>query len=143
MYLDYVLRKKILEVFGGTSMVELPVIKNLPSNAGDIGLITGQGTKTPHDTGQLSPHTPTTEPLGSEPAHHKIASTAKVKKKKVFGNNWHLDYRNCCMGTTVQRLRTTSGTINFSWKRVKNRKLCEKLYPHTDLYIDLKLTFTV
>ena len=58
-------------------------------------------------------------------------------------SNWHLDYRNYCMGTTVQTLRTTSGTINFSWKRVKNRKLCEKLYPHRDLYIDLKLTFTV
>ena len=60
------------------------MIKDLPSNARDIGLITGQGTKTPHDTGQLSPHTPTTEPLGSEPAHHKIASTAKVKKKKCL-----------------------------------------------------------
>lgn len=45
------------------------MIKDLPSNAGDIGLITGQGTKTPRDTGQLSPHTPTTEPLGSKPAH--------------------------------------------------------------------------
>ena len=121
------------------------MIKDLPSNARDIGLITGQGTKTPHDTGQLSPHTPTTEPSGSKPAHRnkEPAQPKWKKKKKVFGNNWHLDYRNCCMGTTVQRLRTTSGTINFSWKRVKNRKLCEKLYPHTDLYIDLKLTFTV
>ena len=45
------------------------MIKDLPSNAGDIGLITGQGTKTPRDTGQLSPHTPTTEPLGYKPAH--------------------------------------------------------------------------
>ena len=33
-----------------------PVVKNLPSNAGDAGLIPGWGTKTPHATGQLSPH---------------------------------------------------------------------------------------
>ena len=25
-----------------------PVVKNLPSNAGDVGLIPGQGTKIPH-----------------------------------------------------------------------------------------------
>ena len=36
--------------------------KNLPSNAGDVGLIPGQGTKVPHATGQLSPHATTTEP---------------------------------------------------------------------------------
>ena len=31
-------------------------MKNLPSNAGDMGLIPGWGTKIPHATGQLSPH---------------------------------------------------------------------------------------
>ena len=65
------------------------------------------------------------------------------KKNKCLVSNWHLDYRNYCMATTVQTLRTTSGTINFSWKRVKNGKLCEKLYPHVGLHVDLKLTFTV
>ena len=39
-----------------------PVVKNPPSNAGDVGLIPGQGTKIPHATGQLSPRTTTTEP---------------------------------------------------------------------------------
>ena len=34
-----------------------PVVKNLPSNTGDTGLIPGQGTETPHATGQLSPRT--------------------------------------------------------------------------------------
>ena len=38
-----------------------PVVKNLPSNAGDTGLIPGQGSKIPHAK-QLSPHTATTEP---------------------------------------------------------------------------------
>ena len=31
-----------------------PVVKNLPSNAGDTGSIPGQGTKIPHAVGQLS-----------------------------------------------------------------------------------------
>ena len=39
-----------------------PVVKNLPTNAGDTGLIPGLGTKTPHATGKLSPHTTTTDP---------------------------------------------------------------------------------
>ena len=40
-----------------------PVVKNLPSNAGDVGSITGQGIKITHATGQLSPH-------ALEPTHH-------------------------------------------------------------------------
>ena len=38
-----------------------PVVKNPPYNAGDVGLIPGQGTKTPHAVGQLSLHATTTE----------------------------------------------------------------------------------
>ena len=38
------------------------MVKNLSYNAGDAGSIPGQGTKVPHATGQLSPHTATTEP---------------------------------------------------------------------------------
>ena len=38
-----------------------PVVKNPPYNSGDVGLIPGQGTKIPHDAGQLSPHATTTE----------------------------------------------------------------------------------
>ena len=34
-----------------------PVVRNLPSNAGDMGLIPGWGTKTPNAMGQLSPCT--------------------------------------------------------------------------------------
>ena len=33
-----------------------PVLKNQPSNAGDLGLIPGQGTEIPHTVGQLSLH---------------------------------------------------------------------------------------
>ena len=39
-----------------------PVVKNLPSNAGDVGSIPGRGTKIPHAVGQLSLCTTTTEP---------------------------------------------------------------------------------
>ena len=39
-----------------------PVVKNLPSNAGDKGLIPGGGTKSPQATGQLSLQVTTTEP---------------------------------------------------------------------------------
>ena len=38
-----------------------PVVKNPPSNARDTGLISGQGTKMPHASGQLRPCTTTTE----------------------------------------------------------------------------------
>ena len=40
-----------------------PVVKNPPSNAGDMGLIPGQGTKIPRALGQLSPRTTTRESL--------------------------------------------------------------------------------
>ena len=39
-----------------------PVVTNLPSNAGDTGLIFGRGTKIPHTMEQLSPCTATAEP---------------------------------------------------------------------------------
>ena len=42
-----------------------PVVKNLPSNAGDAGSIPCRGTKIPHAVGQLSPCATTTEPVCS------------------------------------------------------------------------------
>ena len=38
------------------------MLKNPPSNAGDVGLIPGRGTKIPHAAGQLSLHAASTEP---------------------------------------------------------------------------------
>ena len=38
-----------------------PVVKNPPYDAGDAGLIPGQGTKIPHAAGQLNPCATTTE----------------------------------------------------------------------------------
>ena len=48
------LRKLEIRDFPGVS-----VVKNLPSNAGYVGLIPCWGTKIPHATGQLSQHTAT------------------------------------------------------------------------------------
>ena len=41
----------------------VPVVKNPPSNAGDMGSIPGLGPKIPHATGQLSLRAATTEPM--------------------------------------------------------------------------------
>ena len=40
-----------------------PLVMTLLSNAGDAGLISGQGTKIPHTTGQLSLHVETIKPM--------------------------------------------------------------------------------
>ena len=47
-----------------------PVVKNTPSNAGDVGLIPGQGHKIPHALGQLNLCTTTRE----KPLCHKERS---------------------------------------------------------------------
>ena len=41
------------------------MVKNLPSNAGNVGSIHGLGTKIPHAAGQLSLCTATAEPVYS------------------------------------------------------------------------------
>ena len=47
------------------------MLKNLPCNAGDLGLIPGRGTRIPHAVEQLSPSATTTEPDTPEPLHQK------------------------------------------------------------------------
>ena len=44
-----------------------PVVKNVPANAGDMGSISGQGTKIPQASGQLRGHALEPE---LEPEHH-------------------------------------------------------------------------
>ena len=46
------------------------VVKDPPSNAGDVDSVPGQETKIPHAAGQLSPHAATTEPACSRAACH-------------------------------------------------------------------------
>ena len=67
----------VYQICGRTSLV-----KNLPSNAGDLGSIPGRGTKIPHAMGQLSLNATNTEPAcsrghgtaGEKPAQHNEKS---------------------------------------------------------------------
>ena len=54
-----------LNISGGWDFPGGPVVKNLPSSAGDAASIPGWGTKIPHATGQLSLRAATTEPTHS------------------------------------------------------------------------------
>ena len=61
-----------------------PVVKNLPSNTEDSGLISGWGTKIPHATGQPSWHVPTTElhmPQWRAPVPQLNEYIKNIKKK--------------------------------------------------------------
>ena len=55
------------------------VVKNLPTNVGDTGSIPGLGTEIPHATGQLGPHTTTTQP-----AQGDEDSTARKMSKIII-----------------------------------------------------------
>ena len=50
---------KTLKEKGKRDVPGAPVVKNLPSNAGDVGSISGRGTEIPHVVGKLSLHTAT------------------------------------------------------------------------------------
>ena len=72
------------------------MVKNLPSRAGDVGSIPGQGTKIPHAAGQLSLCATTTElSFLNERAHvpqlersphatTKTQAAKKIKKINIF-----------------------------------------------------------
>ena len=49
--------KTKIKIFIAGDFPGRPVVKNPLANAGDAGLIPGQGTKTPHTKEQLSSHT--------------------------------------------------------------------------------------
>ena len=52
------------------------MVKNPSCNAGDVGLITGQGTKIPCAMGQLNPGATTTKP---KPVSHNESVCATTK----------------------------------------------------------------
>ena len=72
-----------------------PVVKNPPSNAGDVGSIPGWGTKIPHAAGQLSLYATTTElvclnerarvPQITEPTHSG-ACAPQLERKPAHHN---------------------------------------------------------
>ena len=67
-----------------------PMVKNLPSNAGDLSWILGQGTKMPHAKGQINPHTTTREAFRLQQRAHMLQRRFNPAKKKVFDTNHHV-----------------------------------------------------
>ena len=57
-----------------------PGVKNLPSNAGDVGLTPGQGTKIPQALGLQSPHASTRE----KPTCHNGDPMQPINKQIIF-----------------------------------------------------------
>ena len=58
------------------------MVKNLPSNAGDVGSIPSRGTKIPRAVGQLSPRATTTELTRlQERAHAPWSPCAKLERE--------------------------------------------------------------
>ena len=63
-----------------------PVVKNPPSNAGDVGSIPGRGTKIPHAMGQLSLLAATTEPACSGAHVSQLESTCATTTEPACRN---------------------------------------------------------
>ena len=61
------------DFFGG------PVVKNPPSNAGDVGLIPGLGIKIPYAAGQLSSRATTTELTRLNERAHVLQTTEPMR----------------------------------------------------------------
>ena len=56
------------------------MVKNPLSNAGDVGSVSGWGTKIPHAVGQLSPCAATTEPAHSGALESQLEKPTPKKK---------------------------------------------------------------
>ena len=59
------------------------VVKNLPCNAGEVGLIPGWGTKIPHATEQLRPCATAREPECATKTQHSQKATNLNSNNKV------------------------------------------------------------
>ena len=70
-----------------------PGVKNLPSNTGDASFVPGQGTKTPHASGQVSPYAIARKSL------HATVKTQHGKKKNKKQREWivQLASRHLCL----------------------------------------------
>ena len=65
------------------------VVKNLPSNVGDTGLIPGRGTKILHASGQLSPRATTPEHMGCNywahgPQQRILSAATKTQRSQKY-----------------------------------------------------------
>ena len=105
--------------FGGIPW-GVPVVKNLPCNAGDVGSIPGQGTKIPRAAGQLSPWATTrVHVLQGEIPHDEGKSLvpkvrpypAKKKKKKMHFGFACAHIQIVVFGDTYMLLPSVNGKV--------------------------------
>ena len=64
-----------------------PAVKNSLCNTGDMGLISGQGTKIPHAVGQLSSCASTMKPGALEPIRHNKREAPALQRKESECHN--------------------------------------------------------
>ena len=78
-----------------------PVVGNPSCSAGNVGSIVGWGNKIPHTTGQLCPHTITTEPVCSRACVPQLESLSVTTTKRIQ----HLAKKTpCAMAKTLHSL---------------------------------------
>ena len=80
-----------------------PVVKNLPCNAGDVGLNPSWGTRIPHVMEQLSPSSATTEPAPSE---------ACVPQRKILHDTTKTHWCSKTTTTTTKKPPPTKQPTN-------------------------------
>ena len=62
------------------------MVKNLPCNAGDVGLIPGQGTMIPHAAKQLSPQAALLSSCITTMTRHRQINVKRFLKKIFFNH---------------------------------------------------------
>ena len=113
-----------------------PVVKNPPSNAGDTGLIPGQGTKIPHAMGQLSPHATTIELASlneragvlqtTEPTHPGARTPQLERENPQATTREKPEHCNEEAVNCNKRYRMPQLSPNTAKKRKKERKKIEE-----------------
>ena len=115
-----------------------PVVNNLPSNAGDVGLIPGWRTKILHAAGRLSPCATTTEPMYSGACTSQLERSLHIpmksphtttkapacrnkesdkKKSQVKGKRWAEYLWRITKGTICSELNRIYNSYDGSWRR--------------------------
>ena len=73
-----------------------PVVKDLPCNAGDVGLISGRGTKTPQASEQLSPHPATAAHVPPQKTPHDMRKMPRAAAETPRSQRNKQNLRKLC-----------------------------------------------
>ena len=82
-----------------------PVVKDLPCNAGDMGLIPSQGIKIPHISGQASRRPTTKESTHRNERSFMLQLRPEAAKLKKKNNNQHYD----CLSESEHSIHVRNG----------------------------------